>query len=191
MKRPLTDRRVLFFYLAGLAVSVFFGALAALGAETDYAYTIRPGDTLGEIARLFCTDATYKDIARNNHIRRASRISPGQVVVIPATRPVKTLRQYLTAIANRDGGTAYALLADSTRKDYSPDDFDSAMAGSGAFDMDSLKVVADSVRDGRRYVQVMARVAPDHSSWTFNLVWEDGHWRVLLQDFSINVPSAK
>jgi len=53
-------------------------------------YTVVPGDTMGEIARKFYTDAgLHKQLAAFNGITDPNRIYPGQIIELPAKSVLK------------------------------------------------------------------------------------------------------
>ena len=54
----------------------------AEATHSEVTYTVKSGDTLGEIASVFNT--TYQEIQKINHIANPHLIYPGQIVVIPA-----------------------------------------------------------------------------------------------------------
>lgn len=71
-------------------------------------YTVRPGETLSEIAARHGT--TWQELQRINNIPDANKIHPGQVLTLPgAAAPAKTYTvragDTLTAIAARHGTT--------------------------------------------------------------------------------------
>jgi hypothetical protein len=180
-------------YRALALIAVFALALPALadnGDSPQYAYKVHKGDNIIRLARVFSNADAYEQIVRENNIQNPNLIREGQVINIPVDRPINILRQYLLAIQGQDGARAYALLSQKTRRQYSPDDFDMALGIREVFDLASLMVVSDSRLNYQRLVSIAAHTQADEEQWVFHLVYERGAWRVVLEDFSINVQNG-
>jgi hypothetical protein len=172
------------------AFALALPAWAGADVGPQYAYKVRKGDNLIRLARIFSNADAYKQIVRENNIQNPNLIRVGQIINIPVEMPINILRQYLIAIQMQDGERAYALLSRQTRRNYSPDDFDLAVGEQAGFDLSSLTMLADGTLNNLRLVSIAARTPTDKQEWTFNLVYERGAWRVMLENFSINVQNG-
>ena len=107
-----TERAVIAFQVAsglepdGIVGEKTFAALAA--ARPFILYTVRPGDSLAEIARTY--DATVSELVALNNLGERP-LEPGEILQIPV-RPTYTVRSgdTLSAIALRFGTTVRALV---------------------------------------------------------------------------------
>ena len=85
-------------------------ALTLLVAVFSVDYTVRPGDTLGAIARD--NDVSVSDLAAANHISNPNLIRPGQVLVIPTKDRTHVVArgESLYTIAKKYGTTVATLI---------------------------------------------------------------------------------
>ncbi len=85
-------------------------ALTLLVALFSVDYTVKPGDTLGAIARD--NDVSVSDLAAANHISNPNLIRAGQVLVIPSKDRTHVVArgESLYTIAKKYGTTVAALI---------------------------------------------------------------------------------
>ena len=75
---------------------------------------------------MFTGTYDYDKIAQQNRISNPDLIYPGDIIRLPSTRPIETLRNYLDAIYKSEEMKAYKLLSTNTRSNISYDEFKKA-----------------------------------------------------------------
>ncbi|MEP6505394.1 MAG: FecR domain-containing protein [Betaproteobacteria bacterium] len=84
---PLTFRRsILRHTLLALALTTTFAPAPAAADDDLLPYTVTTRDTLIGLNRtLFTVPGAWKEVARINHLSNENRITPGQVLMVPAS----------------------------------------------------------------------------------------------------------
>ena len=157
-------------------------------ADDEYIYQIRKGDTLRQIALLFTGNESTDEIARANGIININSIEEGTHLKLPSIHPVNTLVKYLSSIYNHDLTYAYSLLSEESQMHCSLQYFKNSCNEMAFFDLNSLKICADSIENNTRYIAVKVNMEEDPASWAFNLVYERNGWYIYLEHTNPTFP---
>ena len=98
--------------LAGAATFLAFLAPSLAFADETITYTVKPGDTLSEIAEKYNT--TVEKLAEKNKIEDIHLIFVDQVLVIEGTAPAATTYEAPVAIEETSEATTYEEVAETT-----------------------------------------------------------------------------
>ena len=98
--------------LAGAAALLTFFVPALASAQETVTYTVKPGDTLSEIAEKYNT--TVEKLAEKNKIEDIHLIFVDQVLVIEGTAPVATTYEAPVATEETSEATTYEEVAETT-----------------------------------------------------------------------------
>ncbi|MFH2099206.1 MAG: LysM domain-containing protein [Pseudomonadota bacterium] len=185
--------RLFWFCLAlGLVPGFLFPTAALADPAPEFSYTVRPGDSLWEISRLFLEQPSARRLAGLNNITNARRIWPGQVVRVPAERPANVVREYLRALGQGRAADAWTMFCLSTREKYSPADLENALEEMTFSGLRNLSVAEyRPAGTGPPVLRLNARMEEDAAAWGFNLVFEDGQWCILLLDLGQGMARAR
>jgi hypothetical protein len=153
-----------------------------------YTYSVRPGDTLSEITLIFTGNLNYYRIARDNNIQNPDLIFPGDKITLSCARPLHTLRTYLEAIYDHESRTAYNLLSRDTREKFTFEEFKDSLGTTTFYDLNSLDVCADFIKEYKHILQIKAFLYQDPASWGFNLVRERYKWQIFLSSLNPTFP---
>ena len=173
-----------------LALIITFSAivLCCFSETRAYDYIVRPEDTLSEITLMFTGTYDYDKIAQQNRISKPDLIYPGDIIRLPSTRPIETLRNYLDAIYKSEEMKAYKLLSTNTRSNISYDEFKKALDKITFYNLDSMRICADFIENKNHILQIKILLAEDPASWGFNLIREKYKWYILLFDLNPTNP---
>lgn len=180
-KHNTLETVILIVILSGIVLSRSSEAMA-------YDYVVRPKDTLSEITLMFTGTHDYDKIAQQNRISNPNLIYPGDIITLPSTRPLETLRIYLDAIYNSEEMKAYELLSTTTRSNMSFHDFKNALDKITFYNLDAMRICADFIANGNHILQIKILLAEDPASWGFNLIREKYRWYILLFDLNPTNP---
>jgi len=176
-------------YLIIVSSIFFYGTLTCCSSEIKaYDYVVKPGDTLSEITLMFTGTHDYEKIARENRISNPDLIFPGNLLTLPPSRPIETLRAYLHAIYKSEAIEAYKLLATQTRLNISFDEFKKALDATTFYNLDSIFICADFILNNNHILQLKILLNEDPASWGFNLIREKYKWYILLFDLNPTNP---
>jgi hypothetical protein len=107
----------------------------------------------------------YRKIARQNRISNPDLIYPGDIIRLPSSRPIETLRNYLSAIYESEEMKAYKLLSANTRLNISYDEFNKALDKITFYNLDSMRICADFIDNENHILQIKIWLAQDPASW--------------------------
>ena len=170
-------------------IITFSGIVLCCSSETRaYDYIVRPEDTLSEITLMFTGTRDYEKIAQQNRISNPDLIYPGDIISLPSSRPIETLRNYLAAIYKSEEIKAYKLLSTNTRSNISYDEFKKALDKITFYNLDSMRICADFIENENHILQIKILLAQDPASWGFNLIREKYKWYILLFDLNPTNP---
>ena len=170
-------------------IITFSGIVLCCSSETRaYDYMVRPKDTLSEITLMFTGTHDYRKIAQQNRISNPDLIYPGDIIRLPSSRPIETLRNYLAAIYKSEEMKAYKLLSTNTRSNISYDEFNKALDKITFYNLDSMRICADFIEHENHILQIKIWLAQDPASWGFNLIREKYKWYILLFDLNPTNP---
>lgn len=170
-------------------IVTFSGIVLCCSSEIRaYDYIVRQEDTLSEITLMFTGTHDYDKIARKNRISNPDLIYPGDIIRLPPSRPIDTLRNYLDAIYKSEEMKAYKLLSTNTRSNISYDQFKKALDKITFYNLDTMHICADFIENGNHILQIKILLAQDPASWGFNLIREKYKWYILLFDLNPTNP---
>lgn len=153
-----------------------------------YDYVVRSGDTLSEITLMFTGTHEYEKVAQQNRISNPNLIYPGDLITLPSSRPIETLRDYLSAIYKSEALKAYKLLSTKTRSNISFDEFKKALDEITFYNLDTISICADYIVNENHILQLKILLNEDPASWGFSLIREKYRWYILLFDLKPTNP---
>lgn len=189
----IMDKTFKFCFKYGLKilVCIFLLSRYAYSQTLDhesYRYIVRPGDTLSEIVLMYAGTHDFIKVAQANDILLPDLIHPGQKITVPSSRPIMTLKEYLSSIYESGVSDAYKLLSFSSRQKFSFKDFQDSLKETTFYDLNSISICADFVCKGKHILQMRVYLEEDAANWGFNLIREKYKWYILLFDLNPTSP---
>jgi hypothetical protein len=137
---------------------------------------------------MFTGTHEYETIAQQNRISNPNLIYPGDHITLPSSRPIETLRGYLSAIYKSEAIEAYKLLSTNTRSNISFDEFKNALDEITFYNLDTISICADFIVNENHILQLKILLNEDPASWGFSLIREKYRWYILLFDLNPTNP---